>query len=215
MTCAMTSVSRVCAVLCHGVLAEMSWAARVQAATSSGKPILRRVDFDAGHGIGSTRAQQESEAADPYAFLLWQTDVTASGESLMDSKKLNDFATRYTVAWCSHNAASVASFFAADGSLKINDAAPAVGRDAVAQAAQSFMNAYPDLVVMMDGASQTAEGVRYNWTLTGTNTGSGGTGKSVRISGFELWRFGADGLVAESLGHYDAADYQRQLGIGN
>jgi hypothetical protein len=70
-------------------------------------------------------------------------------------------------------------------------------------------------VVMMDGASRTAEGVRYNWTLTGTNTGSGGTGKSVRISGFELWRFGADGLVAESLGYYDAADYQRQLGTGN
>jgi prolyl oligopeptidase len=46
--------------------------ARLQAATSSGKPILLRVDFDAGHGIGSTRAQQDREAADTYAFLLWQ-----------------------------------------------------------------------------------------------------------------------------------------------
>jgi len=33
----------------------------------------RCLDFDAGHGIGSTRAQQDSEAADTYAFLLWQT----------------------------------------------------------------------------------------------------------------------------------------------
>jgi prolyl oligopeptidase len=50
-------------------------AARLQAASSSGKPILLRVDFDAGHGVGSTRAQQDREAADTYAFLLWQTGV--------------------------------------------------------------------------------------------------------------------------------------------
>jgi prolyl oligopeptidase len=50
-------------------------AARLQAATSSGKPILLRVDFDAGHGIGSTRSQQDREAADTYAFLLWRTGV--------------------------------------------------------------------------------------------------------------------------------------------
>ena len=49
--------------------------ARLQACTSSGKPILLRVDFDAGHGVGSTRAQQDREAADTYAFLLWQTGV--------------------------------------------------------------------------------------------------------------------------------------------
>jgi prolyl oligopeptidase len=48
-------------------------AARLQAATSSGKPILLRVDFDAGHGVGSTRTQQDREAADTFAFLLWRT----------------------------------------------------------------------------------------------------------------------------------------------
>lgn len=47
-------------------------AARLQAATSSGNPILLRVDFDAGHGMGSTRSQQDREAADTYAFLLWR-----------------------------------------------------------------------------------------------------------------------------------------------
>jgi prolyl oligopeptidase len=50
-------------------------AARLQAASNSGKPILLRVDFDAGHGIGSTRTQQDREAADTYAFLLWQTGM--------------------------------------------------------------------------------------------------------------------------------------------
>ena len=51
--------------------------ARLQVASSSGKPILLRIDFDAGHGIGSTRAQQDREATDTYAFLLWQTGVKA------------------------------------------------------------------------------------------------------------------------------------------
>jgi len=46
--------------------------ARLQAATNSGKPILLRVDYDAGHGMGSTRSQQDREAADTYAFLLWR-----------------------------------------------------------------------------------------------------------------------------------------------
>ncbi|MGH7023817.1 MAG: prolyl oligopeptidase family serine peptidase, partial [Caulobacteraceae bacterium] len=49
--------------------------ARLQAATSSGRPVLLRVDYDAGHGIGSTRAQQDAEAVDTYAFLLWRTGV--------------------------------------------------------------------------------------------------------------------------------------------
>lgn len=47
-------------------------AARLQAATSSGKPVLLRVDYDAGHGIGSTRVQRDSQLADEFAFLLWQ-----------------------------------------------------------------------------------------------------------------------------------------------
>jgi prolyl oligopeptidase len=52
-------------------------AARLQAASTSGKPVLLRVDFDAGHGMGSTRAQQDAEAADTYAFVLWQTVGTS------------------------------------------------------------------------------------------------------------------------------------------
>jgi prolyl oligopeptidase len=47
-------------------------AARLQAATSSGKPVLLRVDYDAGHGIGSTKTQREEELADELSFALWQ-----------------------------------------------------------------------------------------------------------------------------------------------
>jgi prolyl oligopeptidase len=48
-------------------------AARLQAANNDGRPILLRVDYDAGHGIGSTRAQREELLADQLAFMLWQT----------------------------------------------------------------------------------------------------------------------------------------------
>jgi prolyl oligopeptidase len=46
--------------------------ARLQAATTSGRPVLLRVDFDAGHGFGTTRTERDEEAADEQAFLLWQ-----------------------------------------------------------------------------------------------------------------------------------------------
>jgi len=44
--------------------------ARLQAATSSGRPVLFRVDYDAGHGIGSTREQRQRQTADEWAFML-------------------------------------------------------------------------------------------------------------------------------------------------
>ena len=125
---------------------------------------------------------------------------------------MKEFATRYTAAWCSHDAASVAGFFAAGGSLKINDGTPAVGRQAITAAAQSFMTDFPDLAVEMDGVDRQGDRFIYRWTLIGTNTGPGGSGRRVRISGYEEWTIGADSLIAASLGHFDAADYQRQLG---
>ena len=47
-------------------------AARVQAASSGSKPALLRIDYDAGHGIGSSNSQYESEMADLWSFALWQ-----------------------------------------------------------------------------------------------------------------------------------------------
>ncbi len=129
----------------------------------------------------------------------------------MNGEAMNDFAVRYTAAWCSQNAARVATFFAPEGSLTINDDLPAVGREAITAAAQGFMTAFPDMVVSMDSVDVEGERAIYHWTLTGTNSGPGGTGKRVRISGREEWRIGDDGLIAESKGHFDAAEYERQL----
>src|SRR6266545_3173945 len=50
-------------------------AAQLQAASASDKPILLRIDYDAGHGFGSTKKSQYEERADLLAFLLWQFGV--------------------------------------------------------------------------------------------------------------------------------------------
>jgi len=125
-----------------------------------------------------------------------------------------DFAERYTVAWCGQDPVRVAAFFSPNGSLRINDGVPAVGRGAITEAARGFMTAFPDLEVRMEGLRAEGENVVYSWLLTGSNTGPGGKGHRVRVRGFEEWRFGADGRIAESRGHFDAADYQRQIEHG-
>jgi prolyl oligopeptidase len=50
--------------------------ARLQASSNSGKPVLLRVDYDAGHGLGSTKSQRDAELADEFAFLLWQLGIS-------------------------------------------------------------------------------------------------------------------------------------------
>lgn len=129
----------------------------------------------------------------------------------IEAESVRDFARRYTAAWCSQDAASVAAFFAPDGSLRVNDDDPAVGRDAITEVARGFMSAFPDMEVLMDDLTGDGDDAVYRWTLVGTNTGPGGTGRTVRISGYEQWRIGTDGLIARSLGHFDAEDYRRQL----
>ena len=131
-----------------------------------------------------------------------------------DAKQLRAFAKQYTAAWCSMDPARVAAHFAADGSLTINDGPPAVGRAAITEAARGFYVALPDMQVFMDKLVVEGERTEYHWTFTGTNTGPGGKGKAVRVRGFEEWRIDAKGLIASSRGHYDQADYARQLEHG-
>ena len=128
-----------------------------------------------------------------------------------DVDALHDFARRYTDAWCSGDPARVAAHYATGGSLTINQGAPAIGRTAITEAAEGFMVAFPDLRVEMDELRMLGATPEYHWTLTGTNTGPGGTGQPVRISGFEEWTIGDDGLIAASLGHYDQAEWDRQV----
>jgi uncharacterized protein (TIGR02246 family) len=125
--------------------------------------------------------------------------------------ELNDFASRYAKAWCSRDPEKVAAFFAERGSISINNGPPAVGRAAIAKEAEAFMTTFPDMVVTFDKLEPRGDVTAFHWTLTGTNTGPGGTGNKVQISGYELWKINNDGLIGESKGHFDGTEYERQL----
>ena len=127
---------------------------------------------------------------------------------------LTAFAVRYAKAWSGQRAVDVAGFFSDTGSLTVNSNPPAIGRAAIAQVAQGFMTAFPDMQVVMDDLVIEPDRSIFKWTLAGTNNGPGGTGKRVRISGQEAWQI-ADGLISESIGHFDAVEYVRQLKFGD
>ena len=83
---------------------------------------------------------------------------------------MKQFAVRYSAAWSSQDPASLAAFHAENGSLTINDGAPAVGRAAITEAAHSFMTAYPDMVVELVALEYANGKYRYRWKFTGTMT---------------------------------------------
>ncbi len=148
------------------------------------------------------------------ALSLGMLNACSAGKPKLDAEKLNFLANDYTAAWCSHDAAAVAKFYAPNGSLKINNGELAVGRVAIAAVVQKYMTDFPDLDLEMEELSLFGGEIVYHWTLSGKNTRPGGTGKSIRISGFEEWTVGPDGLIATSRGHYDEAEFQRQLQVG-
>ena len=126
---------------------------------------------------------------------------------------LRDLATRYAAAWSSQDPGRLAAFYADSGTLVVNVGAPSVGRAAIRATVQSFMAAFPDMVVRMDSVLDRGDRAEFHWTWTGTNTGPSGTGRAVRIKGYEEWTLDQDGLIRESRGHYDEAEYHRQVDL--
>jgi len=118
--------------------------------------------------------------------------------------ELDELAQRYAKAWCSQNPESVAAFFAANASLTVNGGPPTP----VLEVARGFMRDFPDMTITFDKLEPRGDRTAFHWTLTGTYAR---TGNHVRISGHELWKIGNAGLIAESSGHFDAAEYERQL----
>ena len=125
--------------------------------------------------------------------------------------ELNEFAIRYAAAWSSQDPERLASHYAKNGVLQINDGDPSVGREAVTETARSFMTAFPDMVVRLVELRSVDDQLQFHWHWTGTHTGPGGTGNPVDLKGYEQWTLGKDGLIVQSLGHYDTNEYQRQL----
>jgi nuclear transport factor 2 (NTF2) superfamily protein len=125
-----------------------------------------------------------------------------------DPQQIEQLARSYTDAWCSRDPARVAANYVSGGEITIN------GGDAtgIAEVAEAFIAAFPDIEVFMDELVLREDGtIEYRWTFTGT---SAETGKNVRVPGYEEWTVAADGLIAESRGHYDQAEYDRQVQHG-
>lgn len=131
-----------------------------------------------------------------------------------DESKLDimvEFGQKYTDAWNSKVPEKIASFYAEDGTFIVKNGKPANGKRQLAETAQSYMEAFPDMVLTMDSLTKENDNYRYYWTFRGTNTGPNGTGKKVNFSGFEEWTMNDQGLVKKSIGTYDAEEYARQL----
>jgi ketosteroid isomerase-like protein len=125
--------------------------------------------------------------------------------------ELREFGTRYAAAWSSQDPVLLASFYAEDGALTVNGGPPSSGRVAIARTAGEFMGGFPDMVVRMEAMSVSDGRVIFRWHWTGTNTGPGGTGRAVDLRGFEEWTLNESGQIVESLGHFDATEYERQV----
>ena len=121
-----------------------------------------------------------------------------------DTASLQDVATRYAIAWCSQDPERVAAFYAKDASISVNGGPPA----SALEVARAFMRDFPDMIVTLDKLEPRGDRTAFHWTLSGTHAE---TGNHVRISGYELWKIDDAGLIAESSGHFDAAEYERQL----
>ena len=121
-----------------------------------------------------------------------------------ERRDMENFAACYAKAWCSQNPQSVAAFFAKNASLTVNDGPPTPALEI----ARGFMRDFPDMIVRFDKLELRDDATAFHWTLTGTHRESG---NRVRISGYELWKIDNDGLIADSRGHFDTADYERQL----
>jgi predicted ester cyclase len=124
-----------------------------------------------------------------------------------DDPELTKFAKRYAEAWCSQDPEKIAAFYARNGTISVNGESPV----SIAEVARGFMRDFPDMLVTLDRLENTPTGAKFHWTFTGTNTGPGDTGNRVKISGYELWKIDKDGLIRESKGHFDTAEYERQL----
>ena len=126
---------------------------------------------------------------------------------MMTISELENFAAAYAQAWSSHHPEAVAAFYTKNGAISVNGGTPAP----ITEVARSFMRDFPDMIVTFNKLEPRGDLIAFHWTLTGTNTGPGGSGNPIRISGYELWKFDESGLIAESKGNFDAAEYHRQL----
>ncbi|NQD37282.1 SnoaL-like domain-containing protein [Permianibacter sp. IMCC34836] len=125
----------------------------------------------------------------------------------------------YMAAWNSHNADAAASHFADNVTyLDASVGTPQQGRDAARDnVIKVFMTAVPDCHWVRNGAPiVSADGIAFEWTFSGTNTGAWGpdtpaTGKSFSFNGVSFIRLQGDKIAYQG-DYYDALNFNKQMG---
>ncbi|MFO1038534.1 MAG: ester cyclase [Geminicoccaceae bacterium] len=147
---------------------------------------------------------------------LWALLLVASPAWAMSPAEI---ATAYVAAWNAHDAGKAASFMADDVTyLDVTVGEPQLGREAARDNVIAvFIKAVPDLKWEMKGEPvASADGVAFEWTFSGTNTGAWGpdtpaTNQSFSFDGVTLMRV-ADGKITYQGDYYDGLGFQKQLG---
>jgi steroid delta-isomerase-like uncharacterized protein len=113
------------------------------------------------------------------------------------------FADDLNAAWNAHDAERVASFYAEDGAREelIVTQARAVGRQAVAEQVQLYLDAMPDLALAVRKVSEGVGTTTFEWFVTATHRGDApgwpARGEPVAFPGVSVIDLDANGLITE------------------
>ena len=160
--------------------------------------------------MGSACVRSTTERNCCLASLVLALVGCSPTEKAVPIEDRTSLATRYAAAWSGKDPLKFGAFYNEQGSLVVNGSA-SIGRAAIIETARSYMEAFPDMAVRFDSLREEPDATVFHWTWTGTNTGPGGTGRAVHLTGYERWTFDGDGLIVKSDGHFDNDEYQRQL----
>jgi uncharacterized protein (TIGR02246 family) len=114
----------------------------------------------------------------------------------------------YTAAWNSGDTAAVADHYAPGRGITINRGEQQFGREAMLAMAGGFMASFPDLKLSCDFFRLAGDRAVFGWTLEGHHAE---TKNFVRAGGWEEWELDDDCRITNSLGWFDAVDYDNQV----
>ena len=129
----------------------------------------------------------------------------------MNESELREFGIQYEKAWRSLVPEEPFSYQAENCVASINDGSPMISAEERLGGIVGFMEAFPDLLIMMREIVEEERGTVFYWNLKGTNTGQGGTGNRIDIDGCEVWKLNNDNKITELDVYFDAEEYERQV----
>lgn len=145
--------------------------------------------------------------------------VLAATSALARDMTPRQVADAYVAAWNAHDPDAAAALMADDVTyLDATVGEPQKGREAARdKVIKLFVTAAPDLTWKMTSEPiESANGIAYEWTFAGTNTGAWGrdspaTNKSFSFNGVTFMRV-ENGKITYQGDYYDSLGFQKQLG---